>query len=71
MWARFKSFFFVCLGLLMPFALMVNFLIKHGKITEKLIGQNLMETLHIYTVSCFNNLDNISIQHSQSPMFRG
>lgn len=51
MWARFKSFFFVCLGLLMPFALMVNFLIKHGKITEKLIGQNLMETLHIYTAA--------------------
>jgi hypothetical protein len=50
-WARIKSFVFILLGLVMPFALILSVLAKQGDTLQRLIGENMVETLHIYTVS--------------------
>ncbi|XP_028396590.1 uncharacterized protein LOC114520504 [Dendronephthya gigantea] len=49
LWARFKSYLFILFGLVMPFALILSVLAKQGDVLQKLIGKNLVETLHIYT----------------------
>jgi hypothetical protein len=46
-----KSYVFILLGLVMPFALILSVLTKQGETLERLIGKNMVETLHIYTVS--------------------
>lgn len=46
-----KSFVFTVLGLVMPFALILSVLTKQAKTLKKLIGEKMVETLHIYTVS--------------------
>ncbi|CAB3985855.1 EH domain-containing 1-like [Paramuricea clavata] len=49
LWARIKSFVFILLGLVMPFALILSVLTKQGETLQRLIGENMLETLHIYT----------------------
>ena len=51
LWARVKSFVFILLGLVMPFALILSVLTKQGETLQRLIGESMVETLHIYTVS--------------------
>ncbi|XP_046840970.1 EH domain-containing protein 1-like [Xenia sp. Carnegie-2017] len=46
--ARMKSYFFMSLGLIMPFAMFISF-ITHQSQTLKLFGKDIVDTLHIYT----------------------
>ena len=51
LWARLKSYFFVFLGFVMPFALILSVITKQGETLQNLVGENMVKTLHTYTVS--------------------